>query len=271
MNAFRQLLTPTPAGPPMGTWIMSASPVVAEAIGHSGFDWAVVDMEHTPLDMMEVIHMLQALAGTRLAPVVRVPWNDTVTIKRVLDAGATTLLIPFVQNAEEARAAVAATRYPPEGRRGMAGMSRASRFGTDTTYLQTANQGICVIVQLETPQAVAELEAIAAVPGVDALFIGPADLSASMGHVGQLLHPEVLALTADAVRRSHAAGKPIGTVGGQVPVVQQYRAMGFDYLAIASDLSMVVRSAQAALAELKPAATAGRTTQPGAQAPQGAY
>ncbi|HEY1393845.1 MAG TPA: aldolase/citrate lyase family protein, partial [Methylibium sp.] len=144
MNAFRHLLKAAGAHPPVGTWIMSASPLVAEAVGHAGFDWGVIDMEHSPLDMMGVIHLLQAVAGTKMIPVVRVPWNDAVVIKRVLDAGATTLLVPFVQNAEEARRAVAATRYPPEGLRGMAGMSRASRYGLQSNYAQHANEGMGV-------------------------------------------------------------------------------------------------------------------------------
>jgi 2-keto-3-deoxy-L-rhamnonate aldolase RhmA len=251
MNVFRQLLSRAGNGAPIGTWIMSASPIVAEAIGHAGFDWGVIDMEHTPLDMMEVVHMLQAAAGTKLVPVVRVPWNDTVTIKRVLDAGATTLLVPFVQNATEARAAVAATRYPPAGNRGMAAMSRASKFGTTPNYLTTANDNVSVIVQLETPAAVDRLEEIAGIEGVDALFIGPADLSAAMGRVGELTHPDVLALTSRAVQRAKAAGKPIGTVGGTAEVVVQSGAMGFDFVAIASDLGLLMRSAQAALSAVR--------------------
>ena len=247
MNPFRQLLASAGAQPPVGTWIMSASPIVAEAIGCAGFDWGVIDMEHTPLDMMEVVHMLQALSATRLVPVVRVPWNDNVNIKRVLDAGAATLLVPFVQNADEARAAVAATRYPPDGIRGMAGMSRASRFGTTPNYLTTANTLVSVIVQLETAAAIEQLEDIANVDGVDALFIGPGDLSATMGHVGQLTHPEVIALTTQAVRRAKALGKPIGTVGGTPETVAQYRAMGFDFVAIASDLGLLMRAVQGAL------------------------
>ncbi|UUZ66800.1 aldolase/citrate lyase family protein [Polaromonas sp. P2-4] len=251
MNEFKQQLKNAGDHTPIGTWIMSASPIVGEAMGYAGFDWGVVDMEHTPLDMMEIVHMLQALSATKLVPVVRVPWNDTVSIKRVLDAGATTLLVPFIQNADEARAAVAATRYPPAGRRGMAGMSRASKFGTTPNYLTTANQQMAVVVQLETAEAIGQLEDIARVDGVDALFIGPGDLSATMGYVGQLTHPEVLALTAQAVARAKALGMPIGTVGGTPEVVARYRAMGFDFVAIASDLGLLMRSAQAALATLR--------------------
>jgi len=249
-NAFRDLLAARAQRTPLGSWIMSASPIVAEAMGRAGFDWCVIDMEHTPLDMMEVIHLLQAVAGTRMVPTVRVPWNDSVTIKRVMDAGATTLLVPFVQDAEQARQAVAATRYPPEGFRGMAGMSRASDFGTRPNYLATANQGVCVIVQLETPAAVAALEDIAAVPGVDAIFLGPGDLSATMGLVGQPAHPDVFALMQAAAQRCKALNLPVGTVGGKPELVQRYREAGFDFVAVASDLALLMQSAQAALAAL---------------------
>jgi 2-keto-3-deoxy-L-rhamnonate aldolase RhmA len=250
MNPFRQLLRSRGAQAPLGTWIMSASPIVAEAMGHAGFEWGVIDMEHTPLDMMEVVHLLQAVGNTKMLPVVRVPWNDTVTVKRVLDAGATTLLFPFVQNAVEATQAVAATRYPPEGVRGMAGMSRASRFGTTPDYLKTANKTMGVIVQLETREALSQLDAIAAVPGVDALFIGPADLSGTMGLPGQLTHPQVMGLMSEAAQRCQALGIPVGTVGGTPEQVVQYRAAGFSFVAIASDLGLLMRGAQAAVKAL---------------------
>ena len=251
MNPFRQLLAAAGGHPPVGTWIGSASPLVAEAVAHAGFDWAVIDMEHSPLDMMGLVHLLQAVSSSRMVPLVRVPWNDAVAIKRVLDAGATTLLVPFVQSADEAARAVAASRYPPEGVRGMSSTGRASKFGTVANYLRSANRGIAVIVQLETVQAVAQLEAIAAVPGVDALFLGPADLSASMGYVGELTHPAVMDLMADAVQRCKALGKPVGTVGGTPAVVAQYRAIGFDFVAVASDLGLLIQGAQAAIAALR--------------------
>jgi 2-keto-3-deoxy-L-rhamnonate aldolase RhmA len=253
MNAFQQMMQGAGGQAPIGTWVMSASPLVAEAVGCAGFDWGVIDMEHTPLDVMDVVHMLQAVAGTKMLPITRVPWNDTVMVKRVLDAGAATVLFPFVQNADEARRAVAATRYPPEGVRGMAGMSRGSRFGTTPNYFKTANQHIGVIVQLETPEAVANLEAIAAVPGVDAVFLGPADLSGAMGLVGQLTHPDVMALMARAAERCKALKMHVGTVGGTPEVVAQYRAAGFDFVGIASDLGLLMRAAQGAITALKTA------------------
>ena len=263
MNAFKTMLASAKGQVPLGTWIMSASPIVAEAIGCAGFDWGVIDMEHSPLDLGDVVHLLQAVAATPMLPVLRVPWNDTVMVKRVLDAGAATLLFPFVQNSDEARRAVAATRYPPQGVRGMAGMSRGSRFGTVANHYSVANQRIGVILQLETPAALEQLEAIAAVPGVDALFLGPADLSGAMGHVGNMDHPDVIAAMSNAVQRCKALGMPVGTVGGSVEVVNKYRTIGFDYVATASDLGFLMGAAQAALAALRGAPVTPATPQAG--------
>lgn len=243
MNAFRDLMQSAGGRAPLGTWLMSGSPIVAEAMGRAGFAWGVVDMEHAPLDLATLVGLLQALGGTGLVPVTRVPWNDTVTIKRVLDAGVQTLLVPFVQNADEAARAVAATRYPPDGVRGMAAMSRGSLFGTIPDYYAAANRRIAVIVQLETLAAVKSLEAIAAVPGVDGLFLGPADLSGSLGVPGQMAHSEVKAVMADVAQRARAAGRWVGTVGGTAEAVQEYRTMGYDFVAVASDLGMLMRTA----------------------------
>ena len=262
MNKFHHLLAERAVKPPVGTWIMSASPLVAEAIGTSGFDWGVLDMEHTPIDLMTLVHLLQAVGNTGMAPVVRIPWNDAVTVKRVLDAGAQTLLFPFVQDAQEAVRAVAATRYPPEGVRGMAAMSRASRFGTTSDFFRVANQEICVIVQLETAQSIAKLEEIGGVRGVDALFLGPGDLSGSMGYPGETAHPEVINAMADAARRARALGKPVGTVGGTPEIVARYREMGFDYVAIASDLGLLMRAAQGAFAAVRDGVTSAKAAKP---------
>jgi 2-dehydro-3-deoxyglucarate aldolase len=160
-------------------------------------------------------------------------------------------MFPFVQNADEARRAVAATRYPPAGVRGMAAMSRASKFGTIANYLKIANDGMGVIVQLETVAAVGALESIATIDGVDAVFLGPADLSASMGYVGQQTHPEVMDLMTTAVQRCKAVGKPVGTIGGTPEQVAQYRAAGFDYVALSSDLGLLMRGAQLAVGALR--------------------
>jgi 2-keto-3-deoxy-L-rhamnonate aldolase RhmA len=251
MNAFSNLLRTASKNTPIGTWIMSASPLVAEAVGHAGFDWGLIDMEHSPIDMMDVVHMLQAVGNTKMVPVVRVPWNEGVTVKRVLDAGARTVMFPFVQSAAEALHAVTSTRYPPQGSRGMSTMSRASRFSTDAEYLTKANSGIAVIVQLETAHALDQAEAIAAVPGVDALFIGPADLAASMGHAGELMHPAVVDAMARASLRIKAAGKPVGALGTTPEAVASYRAAGFDFIAIMSDMGLLMRGAQEAIRMLR--------------------
>ena len=252
-NPFKTLLArqDLPAGYPVGSWIMSASPVVAEAMGCAGYDWGLLDMEHTPLDMMEVIHLLQAVAGTPMVPITRVPWNDPIMVKRVLDAGVQTVMFPFVQSAEEARRAVSACKYTPEGSRGMAGMSRATRFGTIKDYFKVANDAVSVIVQIETPEAMACIEEIASVPGVDSIFMGPGDLSGAMGHIGDLLHPEVVALMADGVKRCHKVGKPVGTVGGTPEAVALYRAAGFDYIGCGSDLGLLMRQNAAVLSAIR--------------------
>lgn len=252
-NPFKTLLARQDFvnGYPVGSWVMSASPVVAEAMGCAGFDWGVVDMEHTPLDQMDLIHMLQAIAGTSMVPITRVPWNDTVMVKRVLDAGAQSLMFPYIQNAQEAHKAVAAAKYAPHGVRGMAGMSRGSRFGTVKDYFKVANDAISVILQIETPEAMARLEEIASVPGVDSLFFGPGDLSGAMGHVGNLMHDDVVKLMAEGVKRCHAVGKPVGTVGGTPEAVAIYRASGFDYIGCASDLGLMMRASAAALSGIR--------------------
>jgi 2-dehydro-3-deoxyglucarate aldolase len=251
MNAFKHLLKASGSHPPVGTWISSASPIVAEAVGLAGFDWGVLDMEHSPLDTMEVVHLLQALSGTKMTPVLRLPWNDPVTVKRVLDAGATTLMFPFIENADEAARAVASTRYPPEGTRGLAGATRASRYGTLPNYFAQANKQIGVIVQLETVQALKQLEQIAAVDGVDALFVGPGDLSASLGPIGQFTHPSVMDMLAKSAQRCKALGKPVGTIGDSPEVAAQYRAAGFDFIAIGSDLSLLMRAAKSVIGALR--------------------
>lgn len=251
MNAFRQLIKTSGGHPPIGTWIASASPLIAEAVGHSGFDWAVLDMEHSPIDLTNLLHLIQSVGATKLVPVVRVPANDAVTIKRVLDLGATTLQVPFVESAEQARLAVASTRYAPQGVRGLDANCRAARFGLATTHLRTVNQTIGLIAELETTQALGELEAVAAVDGIDALFVGPGDLSASMGHTGQFTHPAVLEAMGQAVERAKRAGKPIGTVGPTPEMVAQFRAMGFDFVAVGSDIALLMRAAHAAIGALR--------------------
>jgi 2-keto-3-deoxy-L-rhamnonate aldolase RhmA len=251
VNPFVDRLLQTDASTLLGTFVMSASPIVAEAIACCGYDYAVVDAEHSPLDMMQLVHMLQAFSGSATHPIVRVPSNDTVVIKRVLDAGACTILVPFVESAEQAVQAVLATRYAPEGVRGMAGLSRASRFGATPDHFRTANKRQGVVVQLETPRALENLEEIASVEGVNALFVGPTDLAGSMGHYGNAQHPEVQEALRTAVRRCHVVGKPMGTMAGTPELAASYIAAGFNFVAVTSDLGLIVGQARTTLATIR--------------------
>src|SRR6185503_13368877 len=177
--------------PQIGFWSSLCSNIVAEVIGGSGFDWILIDTEHAPNELPMVLSQLQALMGGTAEPVVRPAWNDTVLIKRLLDIGAQNLLVPYVQTPEEARPAVAATRYPPAGVRGVAVAPRANRYGRVKDYLEKADREICLLVQIETRLGLENIEAIAAVQGIDGLFIGPSDLSADLGHLGNPGHPAV--------------------------------------------------------------------------------
>jgi 4-hydroxy-2-oxoheptanedioate aldolase len=239
LNRFKSWLMQRPASRPLGSWIMSAAPGVAEAMGFCGFDFLVIDMEHSPLEIADTTSMLRAVAGTPAEPLVRLASNDQVLVKRVLDAGARSLMFPFVQTPEEARAAVSYTRYPPEGVRGVAAVHRASRFGQRQNYFKTANDEVAVVIQLETPAALERLAEIAAVPGVDSLFVGPGDLSAALGRIGEVGHAEVQSLIAKAADLAHAAGKPIGIVGANPDMLARYASYGYDWAAVASDLAMM--------------------------------
>jgi 2-keto-3-deoxy-L-rhamnonate aldolase RhmA len=238
-NRFKRWLQGAGPTPPLGTWLMAAAPATAEAMGYTGFDFLVVDMEHVPIEVSDLTHILRAIGCTPADAVVRLAWNDQVLVKRVLDAGAQTIMVPFVQNADEAKQAVAFAKYPPHGVRGVAAVHRGSRFGRATDYLKRANDEVAVIVQLETPEAIERLPEIAAVPGVDAVFVGPGDLSAAMGHIGNIAHPEVQALIERAAQDSHRAGKPVGIVGPNPDMVRRFIGYGYDFAAIASDIAMM--------------------------------
>lgn len=248
-NAFKKNLKRTP--PMIGVWAMSGSAVAAEALGFAGYDFVVLDMEHAPNDAPRMLGLLQAVAGSPASAVVRLQWNDAVTVKQVLDFGAQTLMFPYVQNVEEARRAVAATRYPPDGVRGYAGMSRATRYGGVADYAAGAAGEICVILQLETRKAVADLEAIAAVPGVDCIFVGPGDLSADMGFIGRTGHPEVQKVLADAAARCAKIGIPCGILAGGAGQARDYLGYGFSWVASGSDLGLMMSNARAELKTLR--------------------
>jgi 4-hydroxy-2-oxoheptanedioate aldolase len=235
----------------IGLWCSLPGPYVAEAVAGSGFDWLLFDTEHSPGDPLTVLAQLQAVAPYEVSPVVRPASNDAVLIKRFLDLGAQTLLIPYVQSAEEARAAVAATRYPPEGIRGVSGVTRATRFGRVEGYLKRAAEELCLLVQIETQQALDALEAIAAVEGVDGIFIGPADLAASLGHPGEYAHPAVIAAIEDAILRIRAAGKPAGILTPDNAFAKRCIELGTLFTAVGVDAAMLARGTETLARQFK--------------------
>ncbi len=241
-NAFRHAIAERRMQ--YGAWLMSAAPSTAEALGSTGFDFLVVDMEHVPVDTPQLVDLLRAIAGTPASPVTRLPWNDTVMVKRALDAGAQTLMFPFVQDAAEAARAVAATRYPPAGVRGVAAVHRASRYGNVADYLGRASTELCVVVQVETVDAVDRMAEIAAVPGVDSVFVGPGDLAASMGHLGNIGHADVQAKLAQAAAEAGRLGVPCGIIGGNPEMAGRFVGYGYSWVAVGSDMSMMVGRAQ---------------------------
>ena len=256
-NLFKQALAAGQAQ--IGLWSAFPSPYVTELLGGSGYDWIMLDTEHSPNDVPQVMAQLQALdaahqptpATVTTSAVVRPAWNDHVLIKRYLDIGAQTLLIPFVQNAQEAQAAVDAMRYAPSGVRGMGGSTRASNFGRDTGYIANAQKELCLLVQVETKEALDQIEAIAAIDGVDGIFIGPADLSASMGYPGQPRHPEVDAAINDAIRRIRKAGKAPGILMVDETRARECLALGAQFVAVSMDLILLRTAADGVAAKFK--------------------
>ena len=237
----------------IGLWCSLCSNLAAEVIAGAGFDWLLLDTEHAPNDLTQAVAQLQAMTGGTAAPVVRPAWNDAVLIKRILDVGAQSLLVPYVQNAAEARAAVAATRYPLEGVRGVASLHRANQFGRVKDYYHQANEEMCVIVQIETRAALENLEAIAAVEGVDGLFIGPSDLAAALGHLGNSAHPEVRAAIEDAIRRIRKTGKAAGILTPVEADARHWLAQGCTIVAVGSDLNLLARGSEELAAKFRTA------------------
>jgi 4-hydroxy-2-oxoheptanedioate aldolase len=229
----------------IGIWCTIAGSDNAEALAGCGFDWMLIDTEHSTVSLDTVKAMLQAAAPYPTQTIVRPGWNDAVEIKRVLDAGAMSILVPYVQNADEAARAVSAVHYPPHGTRGVAGITRASRYGAVDRYIARANDEICLLVQVETAEALTNIEAIAAVPGVDGIFVGPADLAASMGFPGDTSAPEVKAAILDAIRRICAAGKPAGILSLDPDLLKQAVAAGSVFTAVDVDQAILLREARA--------------------------
>jgi len=235
----------------IGLWCSLSSHYAIELVAGSGFDWLLLDTEHSPNDLESVLTQLQAAAPYPAHPVVRVPWNDMVTIKRFLDIGAQSILIPYVQNAEEAKAAVAYTRYPPAGVRGVAGGTRATRFGRIKDYAKRAHEEICVLVQVETQTALDNLEKIAAVEGVDGVFIGPADLHASLGYPGETNNPKVMPVIDDAVRRIRKAGKAPGILTTVEADARRWLDCGGQFVAVGVDTGVLARGTESLAAKFK--------------------
>jgi 4-hydroxy-2-oxoheptanedioate aldolase len=228
----------------MGFWSNLSSPLAAEIVAGAGFDWVLIDAEHGPSDVPRVLPQLHAMLAGTAHPIVRPPWNDTVVIKRLLDIGVQTFLVPQVQSAEEAERAVAATRYPPRGVRGFAVATRASQFGRIRDYHSRGEAEICVLVQVETRAALANLEAIAAVDGVDGVFIGPGDLSADLGYLAQAGRPEVQRVIEDTIGRIRAAGNVAGILTPDEPLARRYLDLGCLFVAVGSDAGLLARGTE---------------------------
>jgi 4-hydroxy-2-oxoheptanedioate aldolase len=249
-NTFKQALARRQLQ--VGLWSTLCSNVAAELVAHSGFDWILLDTEHSPNELPDLVHQLQAMKGGTASPVVRAAWNDTVLIKRILDIGAQSILLPYVQTADEAKRAANAVRYPPKGVRGVSGSSRASQYGRVKDYLSKADEEICLLVQIETRAALDQLEAIAQVEGIDGVFIGPADLSASLGHLGQLQHPDTQAALKDAGSRLSRLGKAAGILATVEADARRYIEWGYNFVAVGVDIRLLAESADALARTFKP-------------------
>ncbi len=243
MNAFKAALAR--GEPQVGLWLSMAEAYSAEICASAGFQWLLVDGEHAPNDVRSILTQLQALAAYPGHAVVRPVQGETALIKQLLDIGAQTLLVPMVDTAEQAQALVAATRYPPLGKRGVgAVIARVSRWGARADYLDQADDEICLLVQAETATALRNLDAICAVDGVDGVFIGPADLAASMGHRGNPGHPEVQAAIDAGIRRIVASGKAAGILSGDVAQSRHYLALGARFVAVGVDVLLLAQAAR---------------------------
>jgi 4-hydroxy-2-oxoheptanedioate aldolase len=248
-NTFKRAIT---AGrQQIGLWVSLASPYCAEIVAGSGFDWLLIDTEHSPTEVDNTLAQLQAVAAYPAAPVVRPAWNDTVLIKRHLDIGAQTLLVPYVGTPEEAARAVAATRYPTRGTRGVAGLTRAARFGRVKEYARRADQELCLLVQVETREGLDNLEAIARTDGIDGVFIGPADLAAALGHLGETGHAQVQSAIKDAIARIKSCGKPAGILATDEASTRRYIEWGTVFTAVGLDIMVLARESEKLAAKFR--------------------
>jgi 4-hydroxy-2-oxoheptanedioate aldolase len=264
INTFKQAIAQP--GARIGLWLGLADPYAAELCATAGFDWLLLDGEHGPNDLRSMLGALQAVAAYPAShPVLRVPHGDTALIKQVLEIGATTLLVPMVESAAHARELVRATRYPPQGVRGVgSGLARSSRWNAYPQYLHEANDSICLLVQVETASALEQLDEIAAVEGVHGVFIGPADLSASMGHLGNPGHPDVRQAIDGAIARILAAGKAPGILAVDEALARHYIGLGARFVAVGVETTLLARAARSLALRFKSSDNA-------ASAPGGSY
>jgi 4-hydroxy-2-oxoheptanedioate aldolase len=248
-NTFKRAITS--GKPQIGLWSTLANHYATEIVAGAGYDWILIDTEHSPADLENVLRQLQAVQPYPTHAVARVPWNDMVTIKRFLDIGCQSILIPYVQTADEAKAAVSYTRYPPAGVRGVSSVTRATRFGRVQGYAKRAQEEICVLVQIETEMGLKNLEAIAAVEGVDGVFIGPGDLHASFGFAGETANPKVKPLIDDGIVRIRKAGKAPGILTGVEADAKHWLGLGALFVAVGTDSAILARESEKLLAKFK--------------------
>ena len=250
-NLFKKAITEE-GSVQIGFWLALASAYSAEVCATAGFDWLLIDGEHAPNDLRLILAQLQAIAPYPANVLVRPPVGDPNLIKQLLDIGVQSLLVPMVETAEQAAAIVSATRYPTAGIRGVGGaLARASRWNAIPDYLHKANAEICVVVQVESVTAIKNLDAIAAVEGVDAVFIGPSDLAATMGHLGEPAHPEVLPVIEGAIHRIKRSGKPVGILTFDELLIQLYSEMGCRFIAVGADIILLAKAARGLAQKIK--------------------
>jgi 4-hydroxy-2-oxoheptanedioate aldolase len=235
----------------IGLWLSLCNNYAADIVSTSGYDWFLLDMEHSPNEVQLVLGQLQAIAAGAGTAIVRPDWNDTVKVKRLMDIGAPGLLFPMIQTVDEAKAAVAATRYPPKGVRGVSGAQRGNAFGRASDYFSRVDDETAVLVQLETRSAMDIAEDIASVDGIDGVFFGPADIGADLGHVGQPMHPEVWEHVRPVAKKLMAKGVPVGTLVFDPKFAAELLSDGFSFVACGSDLALLSKGADALLADVK--------------------